>query len=195
MIFTRSVPPRRYRDYMRYRSLLRKDFQYRCAYCLVHEHYLGGEAGCTIDHYRPQGGLYARPDLKSNYRNLYWTCRECNDNKADTWPSPEEEALGIRFLDPCMPQDDHDLHWLTNPDGSLEAITLTGKYTIERLMLWRDQLKYHRARIYRWQQQRDELVDLLASKQMSFEMRAHFEAQLVELNTFLEPPVFNRPHR
>src|SRR5579871_1556139 len=123
MIFPRSVPPRRYRDYTRYRPLLRADFQYRCAYCLTHERYLGGEAGCAIDLHRPQQGPYARPDLASEYSNLYWTCRECNDNKSDTWPSPEEEALGSQFFDPCTSEGDHDLHLRMLPDGSLEPLT------------------------------------------------------------------------
>jgi hypothetical protein len=195
MIFHRSVPPRRYRDYTRYRLLLRRDFQYRCAYCLTHERYLGGEAGCTIDHHRPQQGPYARPDLESDYTNLYWTCRECNDNKADTWPSSAEEARGMQFLDPCTPEGDHDLHWHTNPDGSVEAITLIGEYTIEHLKLWRDQLTYHRARVYQWQQERDELVELLARKRMSPERRVRLEARLVALNEYLEPPVFDRPRQ
>jgi hypothetical protein len=121
MIFTRSVPPRRYRNYRRYRSLLRIDFRHRCAYCLTHEHYLGGEAGCTIDHHRPRSGPYARPDLESEYSNLYWSCRECNDSKSDTWPSIEDDAIRLKFLDPCTPEGDHDrkrrdgyLYWPKN---------------------------------------------------------------------------------
>lgn len=111
MIFTRSVPPAVFADYTRYRRLLRFDFHYRCAYCLTHEFFLGGEAGCEIDHYRPQRGAYARPDLVNVYENLYWSCRECNQNKGDTWPTPEEVAAGHRFLDPCAAHDDHNLHW------------------------------------------------------------------------------------
>lgn len=193
MIFIRSIPPRRYRDYTRYRSLLRRDFQYRCAYCLTHERYLGGEAGCAIDHHRPQQGPYARPDLVSEYRNLYWTCRECNDNKSDTWPGPEEAARGMEFLDPCIPGGDHNLHWRTISNGSVEPLTPVGEYTIENLMLWRDQLRYHRARLHRWQRDRDELVGLLARKKMSPEVRARLEARILDLNEYLEPLVFDRP--
>ena len=47
MIFVRSIPKRRYSDYKRYRQRLRRDFQYRCAYYLTHERFLGGEAGCV----------------------------------------------------------------------------------------------------------------------------------------------------
>lgn len=193
MIFHRSVPPRLYRDHTRYRALLRRDFQYRCAYCLTHEHYLGGEAGGTIDHHRPRQGPHARPDLVSAYSNLYWTCRECNDNKSDTWPDPEDYERGLKFLDPCLPEDDHDWHWRTLPDGSLEVLTVTGEYTIEILQPWCAQLTYHRARLYRWQQQRDELVELLARKRMASQVRVQLEAQIMELTALLAPLVFDRP--
>jgi hypothetical protein len=193
MVFSRSVPQRRFRDYTRYRPQLRRDFRYRCAYCLTHERYLGGEAGYTIDHHRPQRGPYARPDLSSQYANLYWTCRECNDNKSDTWPSPEEQSVGLRFLDPCVPEDDHDLHVGMLPDGSVESLTPAGEYTIEHLMLWRDQLQYHRIRLHTWQQERDELVELLARKKMPPDVRARLEAVIVGLSEYLEPPMFDRP--
>ena len=100
----------------------------------------------------------------------------------------------MRFIDPCIPEDDHNLHWRSLPDGSLEGITPAGAYTIERLQLWRDQLKFHRARLYRWQQQRDDLVQLLANKKMSSELRVQMEKQIVVLNELLEPPKFDRPH-
>ena len=100
MLFTRSVPKRRYRDYTRYRDLLRQDFQYRCAYCLIHEFHNGGVANFAIDHHRPTGGAYARPDLADDYTNLYWCCSECNQNKADQWPSPQQATLGFGWIDP-----------------------------------------------------------------------------------------------
>ena len=195
MIFTRCIPPRRWRDYTRYRSHLRRDFLHRCAYCLSHERFLGGEAGCAIDHHRPVRGPFARPDLLADYANLYWACRECNDRKSDTWPNPVDYERGLRFIDPCAPEGDHDVHWRTLHDGSLEALTLTGEYTIEILQLWRDQLQYHRTRLYRWQQERDALVQLLARKRMSPAMRARLESHLLELSELVEPPVFDRPRQ
>ncbi len=67
MIFHRSRPPRNYSDYTLFRPLLRQDFRYRCAYCLRHEYFLGGEAGCCIDHYRPVNGPYARAALRQKF--------------------------------------------------------------------------------------------------------------------------------
>jgi len=71
MIFQRSVPAYPYKDYHDYRPLLRRDFHCLCAYCLMHEYFLGGEAGCCIDHHHPVQGPYARPDLIAEYSNLY----------------------------------------------------------------------------------------------------------------------------
>ncbi len=96
MFFTRNVPKRRYRDYTRYRDLLRRDFQYRRAYCLIHEFHNGGVANFAIDHHRPVRGAHAHPDLADDYTNLYCHCSECNQNKADNRPTPQQEASGFR---------------------------------------------------------------------------------------------------
>jgi hypothetical protein len=195
MIFIRSEPARRYGRHTAYRAQLRRDFRFRCAYCLTHERYLGGPAGCTIDHFRPVSGPHGRPDLVTEYANLYWTCRECNDNKSDTWPTSEQVELGLHFIDPCSPDGDHDLHWQAYADGSIEPLTPAGEFTIEHLMLWRDQLAYHRRRLYRWQCELDLLADLLARKRIPETDRVRLEARIVELGEYLDPPVFDRPTR
>ncbi|MGC4043643.1 MAG: hypothetical protein QM758_07535 [Armatimonas sp.] len=195
MVFARRMLTRSFADYTRYRPFLRQDFQYRCAYCLTHEFYLGGEAGCTIDHHRPQHGLFARPDLVNVYENLYWCCHECNQNKGDTWPTPDELAEGRRFLDPCLTEDDHDLHWETMPDGTITPQTPAGDYTIDQLMLWREQLTYLRQRQGDWQRERSSLIELCGQYELSDEALATLNARLAELNRLIEPPVFDRPRR
>jgi hypothetical protein len=135
MLFTRRTPEREYRDYTQYRDLLRQDFQFRCAYCLTQEFFVGGESGCQIDHHRPRSGPHGRPDLEAVYTNLYWSCSECNNNKGDTWPDEEEYARGQRFIDPCEEWGDHDRHWRFHPDGTLEALTPEGRYTERHLLL------------------------------------------------------------
>lgn len=193
MIFHRSTPPLQYRDYADYRPLLRQDFTYRCAYCLMHEYYLGGESGCCIDHHRPVHGLFGRPDLITNYTNLYWCCRECNENKGDIWPSIEDYNAGLRFIDPCQPEDDHDLHWKVLADGVLQPLTTTGLYTIQHLKLWRPFLQHHRAKRYQLQEEIQSLKRLLAGKRMSREQRSMLEHHLNDIEQRLEPPVFDRP--
>jgi hypothetical protein len=193
MIFRRSQPVRRSRDSTEYRPLLRQDFHYHCAYCLTHEYFVGGEAGCTIDHHHPQRGPHARPDLLAEYTNLSWCCRECNENKGDAWPSPEEYARGYRFLDPCQPEDDHDHHWHVLADGTLDPLTPIGEYTIERLKLWRPQLQHYRAWCQHLATERHQLETLLQTKQLDMERRLGPERRLAEIAVWLTPPVFDRP--
>lgn len=161
----------------------------------MHEFHVGGEAGCEIDHHRPQNGAFARPDLMNVYENLYWCCRECNQNKGDMWPSPEQYNSGLRFLDPCQPEDDHDRHIQTNTDGTITAKTSPGLYTVEHLMLWREMLVFHRERCYRWQKEQIALTELLATRAINDTERSAIETRLAELTPLIEPPVFNRPRR
>ena len=195
MVFTRRILARTYTDYTRYRPFLRQDFRHRCVYCLRHEFFLGGEAGCEIDHHRPQRGSSARPDLISVYENLYWCCVECNQNKGDTWPSLVEYARGQHFLDPCLPHDDHELHWRSEPDGSLVALTPIGEYTIAHLLLWREQLAYLRQLQTRWQQELSELLPMCEEYELTDLESAALEARVLELRSWIEPPVFDRPRR
>jgi hypothetical protein len=133
MQFTRSIPPRQYRNYRSYREMLRQDFRYRCAYCLITEFHNGGRWNFTIDHFRPVRGLFAHPNLKSVYINLYWCCRECNERKADKWPDLQEEAAGLHWIDPCEASGNHELHWRFSADGEVQWLTPAGEYTVRTL--------------------------------------------------------------
>lgn len=195
MVFSRRVLTRTYADDTRYRPLLREDFRHRCAYCLRHEFFVGGEAGCSIDHHRPQRGPYGRPDLASVYENLYWCCSECNSIKGDTWPTPEQYAAGDRFLDPCQPEDDHDLHGQVEDDGTLTATTRAGRYTNAHLVLDRDVLVYHRRRQREWGHEVAALSAALETRRMDDSVRAAIQARLDEIRSWIEPPTFHRVRR
>jgi hypothetical protein len=133
---------------------------------------VGGEVGCEIDHFRPKSGLHGRPDLIADYSNLYWSCSECNTNKGSTWPNPEDEANGICFIDPCTAQGDHDLNWTFLETGEIEALTLAGEYTEEKLLLWRPFLVYLRAQQYRDQKEVLAVRDILRDKDTDAVTRA-----------------------
>lgn len=98
MIRCRSAPGSPRSDYHEYKPLLRKDFNYSCAYCDVHE---GESRGFlfTIDHFRPQEKF---ENLKNEYSNLYWACSKCNRNKWHDWPSDDPVKDGVGYLDPCI---------------------------------------------------------------------------------------------
>lgn len=195
MVFPRRILTRTYSDYTRYRPFLREDFRFRCAYCLRNEFFVGGEAGCVMDHHRPQGGPYGRPDLVSVYENLYWCCNECNSLKGDTWPSPLQYAAGRRFLDPCQPDGDHELHWRVEEDGTLTPLTDVGEYTIAHLVLDRAGLVYHRRRRIGWEREFAALLETLESWELEPVVQAAVEARLEELRSWIEPPIFDRARR
>lgn len=196
MIFIRSVPSRKFGNYRNYRSQLRSDFQNRCAYCLTHEYFLGSDANFVIDHRKPINGKFSRPELENDYANLYWTCNECNQNKADNWPSEEERLEGFDWIDPCDEEGDHDLHWLISSNGSIQWITTIGEYTVKKLMLHRrDWLRRHWARLSVWQDMQISLVDILATKDLQDELREVIELQLIALKDLISPPVFDRPRK
>jgi hypothetical protein len=159
----------------------------------VHEYFLGGEAGCCIDHHRPIHGAYARPDPIADYDNLYWCCRECNENKGSKWPSPQDFDIGLRFLDPCEPHDDHNLHWQALPSGALEPLTPTGRYTIRHLKLWRPILQYHRARTLLLYEEARKLEHDMIGKRLTSARRTVLSQRLAEIKRWLEPSVFDRP--
>ena len=195
MIFTRNPPKRIYKDYRSYRLSLRRDFKNRCAYCLTHEFFVGGAAGFEIDHYRPQKGLYARPDLEAEYSNLYWACRECNSNKSDGWPSLEDETQGLCYIDPCKPEGDHEKHWRFHRNGILESLTFAGEYTEEKLMLWRPFLQNRRQQQFSDQEEEQMISDKLKLKYVDAERHAELEHRLAEIRERLRPPVFDRLRR
>jgi len=194
VIFVRSSLPQ-FRHYSEYREYLRVDFQNRCAYCLVYEGHKGGEANFEIDHHRPKGGKYARPDLEHKYINLYWVCRVCNSRKSESWSSTEEKAQGYHLIDPCEAWGDHDLHWRILPNGEIEWLPPIGEYTIKMLMFDTDKwLKHHWQNLFRWQQQKERLELMLTQKSLSPE-RNEIEQVIESLEELLTPLILDKPRR
>jgi HNH endonuclease len=134
-IFQRRPNPPNYANYRAYKPLLREDFQYRCAYCLLHEGQaqLGeGFQNFQIDHFRPRNSF---PELINVYDNLCYACRWCNRAKWQTWPTEEQLASGYRFVDPCA-EDLYKEHARLIPDtGKLQPKTRAGDYTIREIRL------------------------------------------------------------
>lgn len=142
MLFTRKEAPPRFASYTAYKPYLRRDFLFRCAYCLIHEGHFGGLRNFHVDHFQPKGKF---PHLTLEYANLYYACSVCNNTKGGAWPSPEEVAEGYVFADPCT-VDPYQHHFRLDDDGQLGSLTKSGKYTVEHLRLNRRQLVHHRRR-------------------------------------------------
>jgi len=160
-----SPPPLSGRDgYLGAREYLRRDFGCRCAYCMVHEHQVGGPESFCIDHFRPR----SKGGAGNTYPNLHWACGGCNRAKGDLWPTPDEEGRGIRFADPCREQD-YGVHFVEDEHARLEPRTACGEYHVAALRL-------NRASRVRLRSGRNGLTDRLAQAEA---LIAHLRAQPV----------------
>ena len=137
----RHEPHPRYGQYQRYKNDLRQDFDFRCAYCDIHEAEWGGYRHFHIDHLRPKR-LF--PWLQAEYSNLLYSCDICNCYKGSDWPSdrPTPETPG--YLDPCL--YDFDSYFVVLDDGTVEAKEEAPRYMVEALHLNRRQLRQLRSR-------------------------------------------------
>jgi hypothetical protein len=193
VIFHRSRDVPQFSDYLDYRDpYLRPDFEYRCAYCLTHEHYfLDGEAG-EVDHFRPLhppnelGKDFSH--LRTVYDNLYWSCPTCNLNKGNRWPTDAQYASGERFLDPCL--EDHDTHWETHLDGTISATTPTGRYTIRNIRLDRPRLNKRRAEFLKDRQKLTQILRHLEQAAITPEHRQTLLEHLEDVREHLNPSVW-----
>src|SRR5690348_5398696 len=78
--------------YNDYRSYLRYDFYYSCAYCTMTEAEAQAVRMC-IDHYNPVNN---DPALANVYENLMYACDACNTLKGKRWPSQALQDKGAR---------------------------------------------------------------------------------------------------
>ena len=192
MIFRRSPDVPHLSDSRAYRdTYLRPDFQYRCAYCLTHEFYFLQGDGGEIDHHRPlHAETHDFSHLKNEYTNLYWTCGQCNLEKGNHWPNDADYAAGFRFLDPCL--EDHDAHWTTHTDGTVNAKTNIGRFTIRFIRLDRKRLTDLRHFLGVYRGKVEALERELKRRDLDAERRAAVLAHLADLLPLLSPSVFDR---
>lgn len=186
MIFRRSLDVPALSTYEAYRPFLRRDFDFRCAYCLRHEFFFGGGEAGEIDHFRPR---HLFPELLAVYGNLYWSCRKCNAVKGGVWPSAAQTERGLRFLDPCA--DDQTDHWQAHADGTLTALTSPGRYTLRHIRLDRSTLVQFRAFLFSLQARVSAIEAALEAAGLSPTLRAALQAELTAAATLLSPPVFS----
>jgi hypothetical protein len=134
--FVRQETPPQFDACSKYLPFLRRDFQYRCAYCERTEAWLGGTEFFEIDHFRPASRF---GDQVTHYPNLYYSCGKCNRHKGRTWPSEDQILGGFRFADPCQ-EDMYVEHFKEMPDGKLQSLNHCGLYTRDHIRLNRPDL-------------------------------------------------------
>jgi hypothetical protein len=132
IIIRSNVSPKA--NYHDYREQLRLDFWFSCGYCSITEIEAWG-ISFEIDHYYPR---VTHPELISDYENLMYSCKTCNQYKGDYYPNEREFEAGNVILRPDRddPRDHIELE-----NEKLLAKTPTGEFNIEMLYLNRKQLQ------------------------------------------------------
>ena len=122
------------KDYHKYLNELRFDFYYSCAYCSIMEQEACG-IRFEIDHYYPQSKY---PELKSDYRNLMYSCEKCNKLKNNFAPDDTQLSKGYVII---RPDEDHPSNHFEVKGVLLKGTTPTGEFNIDWLNLNRLQLR------------------------------------------------------
>lgn len=141
-----------YSYYRGYRSEIREDCQYRCAYCDLHEQDIGSERSMSIDHFRPKSKY---PSLEHDPQNLVWSCIECNRLKKDDWPAhglPGNPTVnGVAgYVDPFI--EDRRDYFDVSDDGKFTALKHPAGYMIGVLALnrsFRQDVRGKRTQVYK----------------------------------------------
>lgn len=84
-----------------------------------------------VDHFDPR----KKNDKIQQYSNLFPADARCNLTKGDRWPTKEEQALGIRFLNCCEEVDYGECIFEEPKTGRLIGTTVAARYHIESLQL------------------------------------------------------------
>jgi len=132
----RKVKPVRRNDvpelgsYREYKPLLREDFHQRCGYCGDHDFF--GETFYEIDHFVPK--IMLNTIVETDYSNLVYACRSCNNFKRAKWPTGDELVHNngmVGFVDPCC--EEYPTHFKRMNDGSIRSKTELGQWMWKNL--------------------------------------------------------------
>jgi hypothetical protein len=111
---------------------LRKDFKQRCGYCDSNDFYK--HTYYEVDHFIPKGFFLKNGNIGlTDYYNLTYSCKFCNNNKSNKWPTQSEIILNNGkegFIDAC--DDEYAKQFYRTTDGKIVWITDLGKWMFEK---------------------------------------------------------------
>lgn len=122
-----------YRDH---RDDLKIDYKNRCGYCNDIDTWR--VVWFEIDHLVPQKFLITITD--TDYSNLVYACRSCNNAKRALWPSGDEKIHNVNnegFIDPCDVEYNNQFSRLAN--GRIKAETQLGDWMYNKLKFYKPQ--------------------------------------------------------
>lgn len=131
-IIKRRENQKHYASIQSYTESLKQDFYGICGYCGKNMNKIHCPA--EKDHLIPESlaKKYGKPSLITDYNNLVYACRTCNQRKKAKWPFNHINYLNDGkkgYSDPAS--KDYDKHLEFNNDGKIIAKTSVGKYMFE----------------------------------------------------------------
>ncbi|MEQ3030958.1 HNH endonuclease [Alistipes indistinctus] len=114
-----------------HKSDLKQDFHEHCAYCGSYDGFR--HTYFEVDHFIPKELCERTGEIDlCQYDNLVYSCKFCNNNKLNKWPSNNTAISHVNnegFVDPCS--NDFDLHLYRTRNGSIRWHTQLGKWMVE----------------------------------------------------------------
>lgn len=139
--FRKETPKRRnittaVSKYSHHKDELKKDYKCRCGYCDDID--VWRTAWFEIDHFVPQ--KYLKTIKDTDYSNLVYACRSCNNSKSAHWPTGDELVHNKNdegFIDPC--HIDYEKQFQRYDDGRIIYQTRLGEWMYYKLKLHKPQ--------------------------------------------------------
>lgn len=122
--------------YSDHRDELKKDYKNRCGYC--NDIDIWRTVWFEIDHFVPQ--KYLKTIKETDYSNLVYACRACNNSKRAHWPTGDElihHKNDEGFIDPC--DDEYEKQFARHNNGQIIHQTQLGKWMYYKLKLHKPQ--------------------------------------------------------
>jgi hypothetical protein len=121
-----------------HRADLKTDFKARCGYCNSPDAWK--TTYFEIDHFIPLKILTIK--TSTDYSNLVYACRSCNNAKRKKWPTNDENIHNRNnegFVDPC--DIEYNSHFIRKDDGEIGYQTPLGEWMYHALKLHKPQHK------------------------------------------------------
>lgn len=139
--FRKETPKRRdiktvVTKYSDHRNELQRDYKFRCGYC--NDSDIWRTVWFEIDHFVPQ--KYLKTIKDTDYSNLVYACRSCNNSKRAHWPTQDElvhHKNDKGFIDPC--NDEYDKQFAREENGKIIPQTKLGEWMYYKLKLHKPQ--------------------------------------------------------
>jgi hypothetical protein len=115
-------------NWTKHKPDLRHDFNQHCGYCGSYDGFR--HTWFEVDHFIPKSFFEQIGNITNvDYLNLVYSCKYCNNNKSNKWPSNSETIYNINnegFVEVCS--TDYDDHLYRTDSGSIMWKTALGKW-------------------------------------------------------------------